>query len=179
MEDYIQISKINDFLFCPKSLYLHSIYETFSEKIIHSKAQVEGRINHKNIEENKYSTSKRFLVGIYVYSEKYSLLGKIDIYDRETKALIERKTKVKKIYKGYIYQLYAQYFCLKEIGYEVKKLIIHSLKDNKNYNIPFPKKSDINEFKKLLEKIRKFNPHQLFKKHYKNCPENIYNILNW
>ncbi len=178
MEDYIQISKINDFLFCPKSLYLHSIYETFSEKIVHSKVQVEGKINHKNIEENKYSTSKRFLVGIYVYSEKYGLLGKIDIYDRETKALIERKTKVKKIYKGYIYQLYAQYFCLKEMGYEVKKLIIHSLKDNKNYYVNLPTSEDEKEFSALLKRIRDFNSDDLLNSGYK-CPNNIYDTLNW
>ena len=67
MENYIPISKINDFLFCPKSLYLHSIYESFSEKIVHSKYQVEGRFKHKSIEEKSYSTAKRFIVGKEVY----------------------------------------------------------------------------------------------------------------
>ena len=36
------------------------------------------------------------------------------------------------------YQLYAQYFCLREMGYEVEKLKLYSLDDNKVYEIPLP-----------------------------------------
>ena len=70
-----------------------------------------------------------------VYCGKYEIAGKIDIYNTETKTLIEKKNENKKIYDGYKYQLYAQYFSLLEMGYEVKKIFIHSLNDNKRYEI--------------------------------------------
>ena len=68
--DYKQ--KLNDFLFCPMSLYLHSIYENFSSSTFHSIFQVEGKLNHQNIEEKRYSTAKKFFQGTEVRSEVVS-----------------------------------------------------------------------------------------------------------
>lgn len=157
MESYIQISKINDFIFCPYSLYYHSIYENFSEKTYHSSPQTKGKIKHENIDEGRYSTAKKFLQGTSVYCEKYGLCGKIDVYDQENKFLIERKNKVVKIYDGYRYQLYAQYFCLKEMGYEVEKMFIHSLSDNKRYEIGLPAGSELEKFEKTINEIKNFD----------------------
>jgi len=157
MEQYIQISKINDFIFCPKSVYLHRIYESFNQDLYHQEPQKVGKLNHENIESGKYSTAKKFLQGLPVYCNKYEIAGKIDIYDIETKTLIERKTKIKKIYDGYRYQLYAQYFSLMEMGYEVKKMFIHSLNDNKRYEISIPDKQDIKEFENIIGWIRRFD----------------------
>jgi len=179
MESYIPISKINDFLFCPKSVYLHLMYENFDESLFHKKPQTEGRLNHQSIENKTYSTAKKFIIGKEVYSEKYKIMGKIDIYDTETKTLIERKTKIKQIFDGYKYQLYAQYFCLREIGYEVEKIVLHSLKDNKNYEIPLPTKKDEQEFEDLINKIWSFNPEDLFAHHCLKCERSIYGVLNW
>lgn len=94
--------------------------------------------------------------GSPVYSEKYSIVGKIDIYDTADKALIERKYKVKKVYDGFRYQLYAQYFCLLEKGYEVKEMYIHSLSDNKRYQIDLPDETEIKRFENLLDQINHF-----------------------
>ena len=157
MEQYIQISKINDFIFCPKSVYLHRIYENFDQNTYHQEPQKTGKLNHENIDNGKYSTSKKFLQGISVYCGKYEIAGKIDIYDVETKTLIERKTKIKKIYDGYKYQLYAQLFALSEMGYEVKQMFIQSLKDNKRYIIPLPTKTDIEKFEKVINLMRGFD----------------------
>lgn len=179
MESYISISKINDFLYCPKSLYLHMIYENFDESLFHSEPQVKGRLNHKSIEEDTYSTAKRYIVGKEVYSEKYKIMGKIDIYDTETKTLIERKTQIKQIFDGYRYQLYAQYFCLKEMGYEIKRLILHSLKDNKNYEISLPTEKDEKDFQNLINQIWFFDPRTLFNHHCSKCDKSIYGVLSW
>lgn len=157
MESYIQISKINDFVFCPKSIYLHGIYDSFNEKTYHGSAQNIGKLNHKNIEEKSYSTAKNFLQGIEIYSEKYNIAGKIDIYNSEKKALIERKTKITKIYDGYKYQLYAQYFCLTEMGFNVEYLFLHSLQDNKRYTISLPDAEETKKFEEIIDKINKFN----------------------
>lgn len=156
MESYIQISKINDFIFCPRSIYFHAVYEQFHQKVYHQSPQLVGKIKHENIEEGEYSTAKRYLQGMEVYSEKYGLAGKIDIYDQEQKSLIERKTKVVNIYDGYRYQLYAQMFALQEMGYSVEKLFIHSLTDNKRYPIDLPEGDELERFEDLIEQIRSF-----------------------
>lgn len=157
MEPYIQISKINDFVFCPKSIYLHGIYEGFSKKTYHDSPQNIGKIKHQNIEEGKYSTAKKFLQGLEIYSEKYNIAGKIDLYDSDKKELIERKTKIQKIYEGYKYQIYAQYFCMIEIGFEIKKLFFQSLTDNKRYEIPLPNEEETKKFEEIINRIKNFD----------------------
>lgn len=179
MEPYIPISKINDFLYCPKSLYLHLMYENFDKSLFHDEPQSEGKLNHQTIENQDYSTAKKFIVGKEVYSEKYKIMGKIDIYDSESKTLIERKTKVKKIYEGYIFQLYAQYFCLEEMGYKVEKIILRSLKNNKNYQIKLPDKKDRKKFEELIKNIWSFNPEILLNHHCQRCDKSIYGNLSW
>jgi len=161
VDSYIQISKINDFIFCPYSVYLHSVYEKFVQKIYHSVPQSVGSLYHKNIEEGKYTTSKLILQGVDVYCEKYNLIGKIDIFDLKTGSLVERKYKVKNIFDGYKYQLYAQMFALKDMGYEVKSLNIQSLSDNKRYKIPLPDKEEIDKFETLIEALKNYQPNQL------------------
>ncbi len=157
MEPYIQISKINDFIFCPKSIYFHGLYENFSEKTYHQSPQVKGKIKHESVDYQKYSTAKKYLQGLEIYSEKYNLAGKIDMYDQCAKTLTERKNKISKIYDGYRYQLYAQYFCLKEMGYEVDNLYFYSMSDNKKYEVGLPSVQEIAEFEGILDKIRNFD----------------------
>lgn len=178
MEPYIQISKINDFIFCPMSLYFHALYENFSQKIYHDTPQTVGKIKHENIEQGRYSSLKRYLQNLPVYSQEYNLMGKIDIYDSEEKALIERKFKIKKIYDGQRYQLYAQKFCLEEIGFAVEKLFIHSLSDNKRYSVALPDESEKKKFEKVIDDIRNFSPFNYNKEINKNKCENcIYRQL--
>jgi CRISPR-associated protein Cas4 len=160
MHNNIQISKLNDFIFCPYSIYYHGIYESFHENIYHDTYQKVGKISHKNIEDGEYSSATRYLQGITIYSDTQGLIGKIDIYDKQTKTLIERKYKVQKIYDGYKYQLYAQMLCLKEMGYQVKKICIHSLSDNTRHALPLPDRGEWNKFLQLIETVRNFKPEQ-------------------
>lgn len=66
MESYIQISKLNDFVFCPMSLYFHSFYENYNQKTYHQKAQAVFEIkNSQRILENikaeiEHNFKKRF-----------------------------------------------------------------------------------------------------------------------
>lgn len=177
MDDFIQISKLNDFIFCPYSVYLHSVYEEFNQKTYHSTFQSIGKLCHKNIEEGKYTTSKLVLQGIDVYCEKYNLIGKIDIFNLKTGSLIERKYKIKKIFDGYKYQLYAQMFCLEDMGYKVKGLFIYSLSDNKRYKIPLPNKKELEKFNSFLKKIRNYQITQNFKRNLNKCSQCIYKSL--
>lgn len=178
MENTIPISKINDFIFCPRSLYFHSLYENYQEKTYHDLPQRIGKAKHENIDQGRYSTSHHIIQGIEVYSSNYGLGGKIDIYDSQKQFLIERKYKVKHIFDGYKYQLFAQYFCMIEMGYEVKKLFIHSLSDNKRYEISLPCQTDKEQFLSVIQKIKDFNPLVKHKKAIANkCNNCIYKEL--
>lgn len=178
MHDALQISKLNDFIFSPKSIFYHGIYESFTELVYHDTPQTIGKFVHEPIDQSKYSSAKRYIQGMSIYSSKYNLVGKIDVYDQETKTLIERKNLVKKIYKGYILQLYAQMFCMQEAGYEIKNLKIHSLKDNKRYTIALPVKKDKISFAKLLNKIRRLEISSFKEEINKNKLDNcIYKVF--
>ena len=179
MEAYISISFLNDFIFCPRSIYFHQVYQTFNTAIYHEDIQTKGRIAHLNIDRKKYSTKKDILQGLPVYSSKYSLCGKIDLFDKEKGILIERKKKVVKIYDGFVFQMYAQYYCLKEMGYQVQTLRIHSLDDNKNYFISLPEENTQMQYKfnNLLKQIRSFDLEKDFSPNINKCRKCIYKNL--
>lgn len=44
MDDYIPISTLNDFIFCPYSIYLHNVYMDTDEGLYHATPQTKGRI---------------------------------------------------------------------------------------------------------------------------------------
>lgn len=156
MYQLIQISKINDFIFDPLSIYYHSIYESLDTSMYHESPQIAGNIAHETIDRQYYSSSKRYIQSMSLYSDKYKLVGKLDIYDSLANIIIERKNRIKKIYDGYKYQLYAQYFCLIERGIEVRGLYLHSLSDNKRYEIPIPVGDELKKFEEILDRIWKY-----------------------
>ncbi len=194
MESYIKLSTLNDFIFCPKSIYYHTLYDNYEKNLYQEEAQKEGTKIHEAIENKTYSTSKYILQGLSVYSDYYKIAGKIDIFNIKTWELIERKTKIQtspqpspkgegvknspKIYLGYKYQLWGQMFCLEEMWYNVKSLWIYSVKDNKKYRIYKPSTNQLLNFQKLLEDYRKFNPMQKnWKQNTKKCLKCIYREL--
>lgn len=61
MEDYIQISLLNDFIFCPRSIYFHRLYEKYSAKNYKRKPQIVGTLKHENIDQQNYSSRKEIL----------------------------------------------------------------------------------------------------------------------
>lgn len=177
METYIKITTLNDFVFCPRSIYFHNIYSNYSDESYKDTPQKVGTLKHENIDNKNYSTSKHIIQSISVFSDKYNVAGKIDIFDKKTGYLIERKTKIVKIYDGYLYQIWAQYFCLKEMGYNVKKLFLHSLIDNKRYEIPIPNFKDIKKFENILDEIRNFDLNKNFTQNPLKCKNCIYSDL--
>ena len=154
--DHIQISKINDYIFCPRSLYFHSVYENFDKGQYKAKPQIAGTIAHKTIDTNKFSSRKNILQGTEVFSEEYGIIGKIDIYDKDKKELIERKRLIKKIYDGYLFQLYAQKLCLEEMGYQVDKMKLYSMVDNKVYPVNLSSEQ-LKKFNSTLKAMRGFD----------------------
>jgi len=177
MDDFIQISKLNDFIFCPYSVYLHSVYESFNQKTYHRTAQTVGKIAHEPVDSKTYTTSAHILQGVEVSSEIYGLIGKIDTFNVESGALVERKYKIKKIFDGYKYQLYAQMYCLREMGHVVKSLAIQSLSDNKRYKIPLPDNEEIAKFEKLIADMKNYKADSTADKNPIKCAQCIYKPL--
>ena len=176
MESYIPISFLNDFIFCPRSIYFSQLYRRRDQFIYKEKSQIEGSESHKSIDFQTYSTKKDILQGISVYSEKYRLCGKIDIFDKKEGVLIERKKLIKTIYDGYIFQIYAQYFCLSEMGYFIKRLFFYSMDTNKRYSVSLPSddKSMKDNFEKLIQDINYFNLNMPFRANPNKCEKCIY-----
>lgn len=177
MENYIQISKLNDFVFCPYSIYLHSVYESFNQRTYHRAAQTVGKIAHEPVDRKIYTTSAHILQGMEVCCERLGIMGKIDTFDVKTGLLVERKYKVKKIFDGYRYQLYAQMFCLREMGYDVRSLAIQSLADNKRYEIPLPDKAETLKFEKLIGDMQNYKAELPRHKNPAKCAQCVYKPL--
>lgn len=158
MESYLMITAINDFIFCPRSLFFSGIYRHSTDaKMFQQTPQIVGQANHKSIDQHMYSTKKSIVTGMTVFSQRYNLLGVIDILDLEKGVLTERKYSVTAVYDGFRYQLYAQYFALVEMGFQVKQLKLHSVKDNKTYPVDLPSADDIADFENVLTQIRSFS----------------------
>lgn len=177
MEDYIKISNLNDFIFCPRSIYFHNLYMNFEDKTYYSDFQINGKISHRTIDKKRYSSKKKIIQGLEVFSEELGIIGKIDVLDLNNMVLIERKKKIKKIYEGYYLQIYAQFFCLKEMGFNVKKIFFHSLDDNKRYNVKLPGKIQKEKIKNIILKMKSFSLDLKFKQNPKKCLMCIYKEL--
>ena len=179
MEQPISVSNLNDFVFCPASIYFHRFYEDLSTLLFQSECQLAGTHAHRTVDSGRYSTRRNILQGIGIYSERYNLVGKIDIFDVKTGVLTERKKKILTIYDGYVFQLYAQCFGLREAGYQVKKLRFHSCDDNRSFDIPLPEENPEMKvkFEKTVKAMNEFTLADFVPTSVKKCENCIYRSL--
>lgn len=162
MHDYIPILTLNDFIFCPYSIYLHNVYMEAEKDIYHATPQVRGTLSHQSTDQKSYSTRADVIMALPIYSERYHLMGKIDVYYRKEKKLVERKYQLKQIFQGQTYQLWAQMFCLQEMGYEVTSLAFYEQSTNKMIAIPLPNDIEVRQFEAFLDRFYAFDPSQDF-----------------
>lgn len=174
MDDYIPISTLNDFIFCPYSIYLHNVYMDTDEGLYHATPQTKGRIVHEPIDTKKASNRADDLQSLAVMSEEFGLMGKIDIYKGKERRLIERKYQLRNIYQGQIYQLWAQYLCMKEMGYKIESLAFYEISTNKMIPIDLPSDYQIAEFKGFLDTYRNYDPSQPLHVNENKCKHCIY-----
>lgn len=178
METYLTMTQINDFIFCPRSIYFHNIYrENTDAEYYRQKPQKRGLAAHAAIDAGTYSSSADILTGTMVYCEKYRLLGRIDIFNTKTGTLTERKFSITAVYDGFVFQLYAQMFALQEMGYAVKSLRLYSSKDNKLYDVALPDAAEISRFEQTLLKLRTFSLSENFTCNPRKCENCIYSAL--
>lgn len=137
--------------------------------------QTEGQYAHKNIDDNKY-TSAEILTSISAYCCFYNVTCRIDIYNKKTRTLIERKNSISQIYDGQVFQMYAQYYAMIEMGYPVENLIIHSIKDNKKYKIELPERNleMKGKFEKTLNDMKSFDLASFEQTNTSKCSRCIY-----
>ncbi len=176
MYDEILITQLNDFIFCPASIYFHMLYGETDKMSYQSQSQINGTAAHAAVDTGTYSTKKSILKGIDVYCEQYGLIGKIDLFDTATGTLTERKRSVKTIYDGYYFQVYAQCFSLREAGYEVNKIRIHSIVDNGNYDIPLPEEYPemFQKFVDTIDAMHAFRLEEFVQTNPEKCKNCIY-----
>lgn len=176
MEDLIKITQINDFIFCPASIYFHNLYGDRDKTTYQRKEQINGTYAHEKIDTGTYTTAKKILMGYDVYCEELGLIGKIDMFDTEKCLLRERKKKIKVIYDGYVFQLYAQLYSLREMGYVVKIIQLYSMDDNKIYKISLPEDDAVmdKKFKDTIENIRNFSMEKFIQTNKEKCIHCIY-----
>lgn len=174
MEHYIAITTLNDFIFCPYSIYLHQIYNLNKEETYHSGFQSKGKRLHDFIENNQDGNDWKHA---YVYSEKLNIYGKIDDYNPLTKELVEYKSSLSVAFQGYYYQIWAQYLCLLEMGFEVIKLAFYDFKNNQKIPITLPTVEQINDLKRHIKCVKEFDFLTEVKVNHNKCNHCIYSNL--
>lgn len=158
MTDYIALSALNDFTFCPYSIYLHNVYDTADDETYKAPPQVKGTMAHTGIDRKSGSTRADDLMGLTVCSEALGIWGKIDLYRRDTHTLIERKNNLRHIYRGQLYQLWAQCFCLLEMGYDVQRLAFYEVSTRTTTPVPLPGDEERAELADLIDRFRRYDP---------------------
>ena len=61
MDDAIPISYLNDFVFCPASIYFHQLYGSMDTMLFQDTEQINGTFVHEAIEEIRYSSKRDIL----------------------------------------------------------------------------------------------------------------------
>lgn len=158
MNDYIALSTLNDFIFCPYSIYLHSVYMETEGDVYKATPQTRGTIAHKGVDEKTGSTRRADVMALPVYSDELGISGKIDVYKKDRKLLVERKNNLKQIFRGQIYQLWGQYFCLCEMGYDVQQLAFYEISTNKMIPVQMPGEEGKAELLQFIERFKQYDP---------------------
>lgn len=179
METPISITTLNDFIFCPASIYFHMIDAETEKMSYQSHFQLNGTHAHEKSDNREYSSRRDVLQGVSIYSGEYNLIGKIDTFDIASGVLTERKRLIKNIYDGYVFQIYAQYYCLVEMGYKVNKMRLYSMIDNKSYHIEKPEDNEqmLLKFKNTIKQISEFSLAGFKQDNIEKCNKCIYEPL--
>lgn len=158
MNDYIPLATLNDFIFCPYSIYLHSVYMETEDEVYKAPPQTRGTIVHQATDMKTGSNRHADLLALPVFSDELGIMGKIDIFKQDRRLLIERKNNLRNIYHGQIYQLWGQYFCMEEMGYDVRQLAFYEIATNKMTTLPLPGPEGKEELKRFIEEFKTYDP---------------------
>lgn len=176
MDSLIPISELNDFIFCPYSIYLHNVFKSVDRDVYQAKPQVKGAISHKEEVDRKRFDSN-IITELPVISEKLGIQGVIDRYDSLSETLIENKYKLTNIYRGQLLQIWAQYYCMTEMDYPIRRLQFHVISTDSYIEISLPDASDIQSLVETIQRFRKYRPTDPIEINSNKCSHCIYNPL--
>lgn len=177
MDFFVPISMLNDFVFCPYSIYLHQVYMELDEGMYHARDQVRGRIAHETVDRQGAGHKRNELRGLSVFCESLGVGGKIDTYKPDEKMLVERKYRLTRIFRGQLYQLWAEYYSLLEMGFEIEQIAFYETSTNKMYCQPLPQRSEFEELKAFADEIRAWSPASELQVNPNKCRYCIYSAL--
>lgn len=129
-----------------------------AEDVYKATPQTKGSIAHQGVDEKKSSTRKNYIMSLPVCSEELGIFGRIDVYKQDQRFLVERKNNLRNIYRGQVYQLWGQYFCMKEMGYQVERLAFYEISTNKMTNVALPGEQGKQELLSFLHKFKTYDP---------------------
>lgn len=147
------------------------------ESLYHAVPQTRGKLAHEGVDKKTYSHRKEEILSLPVCSDELGIMGKIDLYKQKEKLLIERKYQLAQIYQGQIYQLWAQCFCLQEMGYVVEQLAFYEISTNKMFPIAMPTESDRMQLANFITEFKSYDPSRNFFPNPNKCKHCIYSSL--
>lgn len=178
METFMPITYLNDFIFCPYSVYLHQVFDQGDEVMYSAKPQQVGKAKHESVDTDIQKRSTQIeLRGIYVLSNKLGIYGKIDILEVAAGKLVERKYQISTIYQGYLYQIWSQYFALIEMGYSINQICFYSIKDKRTYPLELPGEREFEELRGHIRKIARYDFTASLITNLQKCSHCIYAAL--
>jgi CRISPR-associated protein Cas4 len=144
------------------------------EELVQATPQTRGKAAHITIDEKKYSSRKDEITGLSVFSDELGIIGKIDLYKGNEQILIERKYQLNNIYQGQIYQLWAQYFCMIEMGYKIKNLAFYAISTNTTTPVTVPTQYNKIELMDFIKRFKEYNPSMSITINRNKCAHCIY-----
>ena len=144
------------------------------EDLYHAVPQTRGNVAHEKVDKKTSSSKKNDILALPVFSNELGVVGKIDVYREEEKMLIERKYQIKQVFRGQIYQLWAQYFCMLEMGYEVEKLAFYEISSNRVIPIDLPGDEGRVELGNFIDKFNNYDPTKPLVVNLNKCMHCIY-----
>ena len=158
MDTLINITSLSGFLFCPYSIYLENVFSDMDDDVYVAVPQVRGKAAHKKIDTRKLSTDKDDVQSLKVWSEELGLVGVIDLYRKAEEHLVEFKYRVgETLFLRQKVQLWAQCYCLREMGYDVKRISVYETSTGTFHSVPLPNDEDRKVLEDLIMRFRNYD----------------------
>ena len=138
MDDYIYISALNQYAYCPRRCYYLFVENTFLD----NEHTVEGTLRHTRAHSEETSTRDGILQlrSVHLYSHIYGLTGKADVVEEKDGLLypVEHKKGRRGKWTNDELQLCAQALCLEEMqGQEIPKGYLFYISTGRRKEVQF------------------------------------------
>ncbi|OCL26497.1 CRISPR-associated protein Cas4 [Orenia metallireducens] len=140
-EIYFPLSALNTYIYCPYRMYLVYICGEWEENYHTTKGTLDHELVHSEI--SRYREGYKQTTQVYVKSDKYRLVGKIDVVEERNDEIypVEFKKGNSSEWVNNKLQLCAQAICLEEqLGIEIERGYLWFLDSYRRKEVEFTKK---------------------------------------